>query len=609
MNEQSADSPARRWRRQVPAAAIAVVLLAAGGWVLATLPGEGPLRGLPSYRIGADMAWLVVAAGVAIGVAAVVQALRPGRLRGAEAAAVGVIVLATLAALTWHALETKSAVMGGRRVFWLDDDMMISMRYARHIAAGHGAVWNIGGPRVEGYTNWLWMLAMVPPHWLLAPEQVAAAMIALNALLLVGVLAAVWRLAGLMGLPAWGRVMATAMVAGNRWVFYWTEGGAEVTPLAFLLLGAAVAYLRADRRRPLGWGTGCLLGLAALTRADAPVPVGVMVLVWWWLAGAGRARRWAWLPAVLMPAALMLWRRLYYGDWVPNTYYLRMVDVASRTQAGGFYLTSFLLIAGGLVLLCLLHGVGGRRGTARGLAAVPLVMLAYGAYAGGDELSEFRFYAPVAPLLIVVATAGAWHALRRLMPRPEARPAVLLVMMLLAGGRTLLTPHELNEMGRLRALDERDNVLIGLMLRENTAPDALIAHAWAGAAPYFSERPAVDMLGKMEPRIARRASAPDDPQTAHNKYDPEYIFGERRPDVVVSALSGRVVSDRDYFDSVRAGHAYPGLFRTLDHPVFWSDYAPNVVPLELSMRFHGVFVREGTALARPPQDWREPAGP
>ena len=41
---------------------------------------------------------------------------------------------------------------------------MISMRYARHLADGHGLVWNIGEAPIEGFTNLLWVLWMSVAH-------------------------------------------------------------------------------------------------------------------------------------------------------------------------------------------------------------------------------------------------------------------------------------------------------------------------------------------------------------------------------------------------------------------------------------------------------------
>ena len=38
------------------------------------------------------------------------------------------------------------------------EDSFITFRFARHLASGHGLVWNIGAEPVEGYTNFLWVI-------------------------------------------------------------------------------------------------------------------------------------------------------------------------------------------------------------------------------------------------------------------------------------------------------------------------------------------------------------------------------------------------------------------------------------------------------------------
>src|SRR5262245_15180176 len=43
---------------------------------------------------------------------------------------------------------------------FLTDDAYISFRYARNLADGHGLVFNPGGERVEGYSNFLWVLIL-----------------------------------------------------------------------------------------------------------------------------------------------------------------------------------------------------------------------------------------------------------------------------------------------------------------------------------------------------------------------------------------------------------------------------------------------------------------
>jgi len=48
---------------------------------------------------------------------------------------------------------------------WGLDDAYISYRYAENLARGEGLVFN-HGERVEGYSNLLYVLAVVPAFWL-----------------------------------------------------------------------------------------------------------------------------------------------------------------------------------------------------------------------------------------------------------------------------------------------------------------------------------------------------------------------------------------------------------------------------------------------------------
>jgi hypothetical protein len=41
------------------------------------------------------------------------------------------------------------------------DDAFISFRSARHLASGHGLVFNLNEPGVEGYSSLAWVLAFV----------------------------------------------------------------------------------------------------------------------------------------------------------------------------------------------------------------------------------------------------------------------------------------------------------------------------------------------------------------------------------------------------------------------------------------------------------------
>ncbi|RME21481.1 MAG: hypothetical protein D6798_18055, partial [Deltaproteobacteria bacterium] len=72
---------------------------------------------------------------------------------------------------------------------WTLDDAYITFRYADNLVAGHGIVFN-PGERVEGYTNFLWLLLLAVGRSLgLAPElfsKVLGALLDVASLTMIG---------------------------------------------------------------------------------------------------------------------------------------------------------------------------------------------------------------------------------------------------------------------------------------------------------------------------------------------------------------------------------------------------------------------------------------
>jgi hypothetical protein len=73
------------------------------------------------------------------------------------------VAFATVTAIAAASAAANSLEVDGIRYFWLDDDQMISMRFARNVAQGFGFVWN-PNEAVEGYTNFLWVAVMAALH-------------------------------------------------------------------------------------------------------------------------------------------------------------------------------------------------------------------------------------------------------------------------------------------------------------------------------------------------------------------------------------------------------------------------------------------------------------
>ena len=307
---------------------------------------------------------------------------------------------------------------------------MISMRYAQNLAAGHGLVWNPGEmPPVEGYTNLLWTLWMAAIHLLPLPlSKTSLAVMASGALILLAqgwVVAATARtLTGVR--RSWAGLFAVFLTAFSFPLIYWTLRGMEVGFLALLAsAGTLFAFRLQEERRP-----AFLLGLAlclsalVLTRDDALAIAGVLAA--WavltapgWRSRAGTAAVLA--AAVAVPKAIHLaFRWSFYGDVLPNTYYLKLggSSLADRIGRGaltfGSVLTQNLLpllaVAGLLLVACRRGGDPRLRTRLFLLAALVLVQSAYSVYVGGDAWEYMRManrYVAVAlPALTLLAGLG-----------------------------------------------------------------------------------------------------------------------------------------------------------------------------------------------------------
>jgi hypothetical protein len=308
----------------------------------------------------------------------------------------------------------------GSLYFTLFDDAMVSMRYAHNLVHGHGLVWNIGEP-VEGYSNLGWTLWMAALHLTGVSEAKASLLVMLSgAALLIGnlllVRAIVRRMIPDTRLAVFVVLVLTAFFYP---LVYWTLRGMEVGLIALILSALCLQAMR-TRERPSLPNTFALAGIMAagvLTRDDLIVPcIVVTVFV---SATVPRGRR-AMTVAVLVGGLALVvgahtaFRLIYYGDPLPNTYYLKVAGASpwDRGRLGVLRLLDlfvaqiwapFMLAAVGLF-------VGRKRPDVWLLTGIFSGQVAYSAVVGGDVWEWMhianRFVAPAMPLLFILAALG-----------------------------------------------------------------------------------------------------------------------------------------------------------------------------------------------------------
>ena len=304
---------------------------------------------------------------------------------------------------------------------FLTDDAFISFRYARNLSRGLGLVFNPGLERVEGYTNFLWVLVLAGLNRLgLEPPQ-AAAMLGVAATVGLWVLVVRETLRRLPPSGAeWLVLVPALLLAATRSVAVWSSGGLETRAFEWLILAGTLRLVREAqgevRGSPAFPLAGVLLVLATWTRPDgALVAASAFAASALWLARSGRLdpRRLGVrvAPFLVLVAVHLAFRRLYYHEWLPNTFYAkvggRLAWGAGLEYAGAFALEYALWLWLPLVLL----GAWRRLREGRGIepllfAAVILPHALYVIAIGGDHF-EYRPFDLYFPLLFLLAYDGA----------------------------------------------------------------------------------------------------------------------------------------------------------------------------------------------------------
>jgi hypothetical protein len=304
--------------------------------------------------------------------------------------------------------------------FFTVDDAFISLRFVRQWLAGNGLVFNIG-ERVEGYSNFLWIVLLAPLGRAGFDLNLAARTV--GALLGAATLLLTWRLSLANG---WSG-LAALLLAVSAPFAAWSVSGLETPLVAALVMLSATVYLR-EASEGRGYWSGLWFGLLALARPDGLLFAGAAGLLR--IADLGHARmrltRQDWTRLAIFAVivgAHFTWRWLYYGDLLPNTIYAKSMGGQARGLAEGIYYVYLGLIQiGGPALLAL---TAAAVLTQRPLPPVLRYSLATAAAyflfmvaAGGDWMPLNRFFVHVLPLLYLIIEGGlhglsdAWAANR-----------------------------------------------------------------------------------------------------------------------------------------------------------------------------------------------------
>lgn len=399
-------------------------------------------------------------------------------------------------------------------VSFLCDDAFITFRYAKHLALGHGPVYNLG-EHVEGYTNFLWMLLMavviklggLPEFW---SRLLSIAFSSGTLLLLLN-----------LGRKSEGvrpaRLIYPLFLATTAPFVVWSTGGLETAATSFFTLASVLAAMSARRTGTIRHAAvaGTLAAAAILARPDAAIIAGLTAV--WLLADVRQARKFvqtvaAYLaPLILLVGSHLLWRFNYYGHWLPNTFYVKS-PALEYLPFGLRYLGRFALESGlwfPLGLATILIWKRRKLPISNDALFLLVLFLAYSAwvvYTGGDFMTMGRFFVPILPVFYLMLSELSLSAARI----EKGALAVAAIILIAHFGYSAFMLLESRRPGSPQALDSiglvtkyRDDwTKAAELLKREAMPTDTIATGAAGIIPYYTDLYTVDLLGLTSPDLS-----------------------------------------------------------------------------------------------------------
>lgn len=408
------------------------------------------------------------------------------------------------------------------------DDAYIFFVYVKNLLTGNGLTYN--GREVWGFTSPLWVglvslvsLLRVPIHHTGEILSTISGWFALWA---------TYHLARSLGLTR-SRSLFPPLLLGwtGDFVFYSSVGleivlfsGSIAVTMAFVfnakysqkkgLLKLALLMVAMILIRPEGvLFAGCLLVLLILQTQSIrdALLVGLIIVF------------------IMTPIIVIFY--LYYGDWLPNTYYVKSNAGFANLSHGIHYLWSSLpryspIIALGAIFLIIgLIKQGISFKLDYWLLLISGMWVGYITVQGGDNMVGGRMWIPILPMAFVAFISCLYQI-----------PKKLLFVFTLAFCSILffayyfdasITSHR-NSWQKSYTIRKK----AGQYLRDQYSPKTIVALSPAGIIPYYSELPTIDMLGLNNRYIARYGKRNYSLPYGHQAGDGHYVLSQK-PDIIL----------------------------------------------------------------------------
>lgn len=406
---------------------------------------------------------------------------------------------------------------------YIKDDTFITFRFSRNLVEWGEIAFN-HGTRVEGYTNFLWMVILSIPVIFKIDQTVFAKIVSF--IFSTGAVFYLFKTVSFLNresrLGIISSVSTAVIFASGTSFALWTMSGLENGLFMFLIL--AGIYYTISSKNLAG---SVFLTLSCMTRPEGHLflAAGAIIVA----AIAIRERKisknhliWALIPATVL-GIYHIFRYTYFGSLMPNTFLVKgspeLDDVFRISFSGGFsiegasveYIKGFLdfnfnkyLILISFASLLTLK----KELLLRNLffMSIIAVFFLYHVKIGRDSMIFYRLFLPAVPFIAILAVEGVKNiaALLRFSSDSSQWAPVFIAVPACAGMMFFTHSEENRFLNSYLEKSQRSHQELGLYLNKHAKPGETAAFQDMGATPYIaSEISFFDTIGIVDPWMGK----------------------------------------------------------------------------------------------------------
>ncbi|MFB6225469.1 MAG: glycosyltransferase family 39 protein [Candidatus Paceibacteria bacterium] len=411
------------------------------------------------------------------------------------------------------------------------DDVYITLRFSKHLAGGHGLVWNIGGPPTEGYTSFLWVIIGSIPHLFSIPADAFVKFFSI--LMGLGSIIGVYYYARTWQTNQIAAFIAAGYMAFNPAFAAIVVSGMETALGTFLVFLSAVFLIEtiSEYRRRYVIGLYVVLFLAMLTRPGlvvfAATTLFVLATVLYQRDRVKQALHLtkygiglAFLPGVVY----MIWRVAYFGYIFPLPFTVKSSGSLFVIR-GMWYVFEFTtVVVGPLIVVSLIYFIK-KSDISFESQIEPLLPVIVGTivymvlffFIKPWQGDLWRFQMPVIAVITLTSGFIIDNVINAKFTDIQYRRVFVIIFVLFLLLIPLHTAADVRLSQNKRTVEDR--VATGKALSGVSGEDLNMVVTESGAIPYYSKWNSIDTIGLSNNRVA------------HNGFDRE-MLEESDPELI-----------------------------------------------------------------------------